>query len=154
MDGLKASSKVVVIGATNRPTVIESALRRPGRFDRELDMGVPDEPGRKEILDIKTRDMRLADDVDIEAIAKQIHGYVGADVQQLCMEAALECIREKMPNIDFDKSVVDKEILDSILIDASHFDHALSVVHPSSLRENQVEVPDVKWEDVGGLEEV
>ena len=95
MDGLKASSKVVVIGATNRPLVIDSALRRPGRFDRELDMGVPDQTGRKEILDIKCRDMRLGDGVDLDEISKQIHGYVGADVQQLCMEAALECIRER-----------------------------------------------------------
>lgn len=154
MDGLKPTSKVVVIGATNRPTVIESALRRPGRFDRELDMGVPDVEGRLEILQIKTRDMRLGKDVDLEHLSKGTHGYVGADLQQLCMEAALECIRGKMGLIDFDKDRVDKKILDSIVVDASHFEHALSVVHPSSLRENQVEVPDVHWEDVGGLEDV
>jgi len=154
MDGLKATSRVVVIGATNRPGVIESALRRPGRFDRELDMGVPDEKGRREILEIRTRDMKLGDDVDLDALARESHGFVGADIGQLCMEAALECIREKMPQIDFDASMVDKEILDSILVGSTHFDHALGVVHPSSLRENQVEVPDVKWEDVGGLEEV
>lgn len=154
MDGLKPSSKVVVIAASNRPSVIESALRRPGRFDRELDMGIPDEKGRLEILQIKTRDMRLGKDIDLDVLARGSHGYVGADLQQLCMEAALECIRGKMGLIDFDKDKVDKEILDSIVIGAKHFEHALGVVHPSSLRENQVEVPDVHWDDVGGLEDV
>eukprot|EP00520_Triparma_pacifica_P006446 CAMPEP_0118644108 /NCGR_PEP_ID=MMETSP0785-20121206/6756_1 /TAXON_ID=91992 /ORGANISM="Bolidomonas pacifica, Strain CCMP 1866" /LENGTH=841 /DNA_ID=CAMNT_0006535831 /DNA_START=108 /DNA_END=2629 /DNA_ORIENTATION=- len=154
MDGLKATSRVVVMGASNRPGVIESALRRPGRFDRELDMGIPEEKGRKEILEIKTRDMRLADDVDLETLARESHGFVGADVSQLCMEAALECIREKLPMVDMDASMVDKEILDSIVVSAKHFDHALGIVHPSSLRENQVEIPNVKWEDVGGLEDV
>jgi transitional endoplasmic reticulum ATPase len=185
MDGLKPTSKVIVMAASNRPGVIESALRRPGRFDRELDMGIPDEQGRLEILQIKTRDMRLGQDVDLESLARGTHGYVGADLQQLCMEAALECIRSKMGLIDFDKDRVDKKILDSILVEGKHFDHAMSVVHPSSLRENQVrgcqvckysyiieirsiphgscytlfytiqvEVPDVHWEDVGGLEDV
>jgi transitional endoplasmic reticulum ATPase len=154
MDGLKPSSKVIVIGATNRPTVLESALRRPGRFDRELDMGIPDESGRLEILQIKTRDMRLAKDVDLQTLARGTHGFVGADLQQLCMEAALECIRSKMGLIDFDADKVDKKILDSILIEAKHFDHAMGIVHPSSLRESQVEVPNVHWEDVGGLEDV
>jgi len=154
MDGLKPSSKVVVIAATNRPSVIEPALRRPGRFDRELDMGIPDEKGRLEILQIKTRDMRLGKDVDLEILARGSHGFVGADLQQLCMEAALECIREKMGLIDFDKDRVDKTILDSIMVDMKHFEHAMGVVHPSSLRESAVEVPDVHWEDVGGLENV
>jgi len=154
MDGLKSTSKVVVIAATNRPGVIEPALRRPGRFDRELDMGIPDEKGRLEILQIKTRDMRLGKDVDIEILARGSHGFVGADLQQLCMEAALECIREKMGLIDFDKDRVNKKILDSIVVSMRHFDHAMGVVHPSSLRESAVEVPDVHWEDVGGLEDV
>ena len=154
MDGMKPTSKVIVMGATNRPQVIESALRRPGRFDRELDMGIPDEEGRLEILQIKTRDMRLGKDVDLEFIARGTHGYVGADLQQLCMEAALECIRSKMGLIDFDADKVDKKILDSIVVESKHFDHAMGIVHPSSLRENQVEVPDVHWEDVGGLEDV
>jgi transitional endoplasmic reticulum ATPase len=154
MDGLKPSSKVVVMAATNRPNVVEPALRRPGRFDRELDMGIPDEQGRLEIVQIKTRDMKLGDDVDLELLARNTHGYVGADLQQLCMEAALECIRGKMGLIDFDKDRVDKKILDSILVMQSHFDHALGIVAPSSLRESQVEVPDVHWDDVGGLEDV
>uniref|UniRef100_A0A7S4EEC5 Cell division cycle protein 48 n=1 Tax=Pseudo-nitzschia australis TaxID=44445 RepID=A0A7S4EEC5_9STRA len=154
MDGLKSTSKVVVMAATNRASTIEPALRRPGRFDRELDMGIPDEQGRLEILQIKTRDMRLGDDVDLEFLARNTHGYVGADLQQLCMEAALECIRGKMGLIDFDKDQVDKKILDSIVVEGKHFDHAVGIVAPSSLRENQVEIPDVKWEDVGGLEDV
>ncbi|KAG7336484.1 cell division cycle protein 48 [Nitzschia inconspicua] len=154
MDGLKPTSRVVVMAATNRPSVIEPALRRPGRFDRELDMGIPDEQGRLEILQIKTRDMRLGKDVDLEFLARGTHGYVGADIQQLCMEAALECIRSKMGLIDFDKDQVDKKILDSIVVEGKHFDYALGIVAPSSLRENQVEVPDVHWEDVGGLEDV
>lgn len=154
MDGLKPTSKVVIMAATNRPGIIEPALRRPGRFDRELDMGIPDEQGRLEILQIKTRDMRLADNVDLELLARNTHGYVGADLQQLCMEAALECIRGKMGLIDFDKDQVDKKILDSIVIEENHFDHALGIVAPSSLRESQVEIPDVHWDDVGGLEDV
>jgi transitional endoplasmic reticulum ATPase len=154
MDGLKPSSKVVVMAATNRPSVVEPALRRPGRFDRELDMGIPDEQGRLEIIQIKTRDMRLGDDLDLELLARGTHGYVGADLQQLCMEAALECIRSKMGLIDFDKDRVDKKILDSIIVEQKHFDHALGIVAPSSLRESQVEIPDVHWDDVGGLEDV
>ena len=154
MDGMKSSSKVVVMAATNRASTIEPALRRPGRFDRELDMGIPDEQGRLEILQIKTRDMRLGNDVDLDFLARNTHGYVGADLQQLCMEAALECIRGKMGLIDFNRDQVDKKILDSILVEGKHFDHAVGIVAPSSLRENQVEVPDVKWEDVGGLEDV
>ncbi len=138
MDGLKSSSRVIVIAASNRPGVIEPALRRPGRFDRELDMGIPDEQGRLEILQIKTRDMRLGQDVDLQILARGSHGFVGADVQQLCMEAALQCIREKMGVIDFDKDRVDKKVLDSILVEMKHFEHAMGVVHPSSLRENAV----------------
>jgi len=154
MDGLKPTSRVIVMAASNRPSVIEGALRRPGRFDREMDMGIPDESGRLEILQIKTRDMRLGEGVDLNVLARGTHGYVGADMQQLCMEAALECIRKKMGLIDFDKDKVDKPILDSIVVEAKHFDHAMGVVHPSSLRENQVEIPDVHWDDVGGLEDV
>lgn len=154
MDGMKPASKVIVIAATNRPSVLEPALRRPGRFDRELDMGIPDEQGRREILQIKTQDMRLDNDVDLDLLARNTHGYVGADLQQLCMEAALECIRSKMGLIDFDKDRVDRAILSSMVINQKHFDHAMGIVSPSSLRENQVEIPDVHWADVGGLESV
>mmetsp|Transcript_12626 Transcript_12626/g.18965 ORF Transcript_12626/g.18965 Transcript_12626/m.18965 type:complete len:959 (+) Transcript_12626:31-2907(+) len=154
MDGIKASSNVVVIAATNRPNVIDPALRRFGRFDRELDIGVPDDEGRLEILRIKTRNMRLAKDCNLEQIGKDTHGYVGADLAQLCMEAAFQAIREKLHLIDVDESTIDAAILNSIEITSEHFRHALSITNPSALRENVVEVPNVSWEDVGGLEEV
>eukprot|EP01038_Epipyxis_sp_PR26KG_P009016 gene9016-12160_t len=154
MDGIKPTSNVVVIAATNRPNVIEPALRRFGRFDRELDIGVPDDDGRLEILRIKTRNMKLSKDCDLEFIAKDTHGYVGADLSQLCMEAAFQAIREKMHLIDVDAEKIDAEILDSIEITNEHFKHALGVTNPSALRENVVEVPNVTWEDVGGLEDV
>lgn len=126
------------MAASNRPGVIELALRRPGRFDRELNLGIPVEQGRLKILQIKTRDMRLGPDVDLEILARRSHGFVGADLQQLCMEAALQCIREQMGAIDFDKDRVDKKVLDSILVEMRHFEHAMGVVHPSSLRESAV----------------
>ena len=154
MDGIKPTSNVVVIAATNRPNVIDPALRRFGRFDRELDIGVPDDDGRLEIIRIKTRNMKLAKDCDLEQIAKDTHGYVGADISQLCMEAAFEAIRTKMHLIDVDADKIDAEVLDAIEITSDHFRHALSVTNPSALRENVVEVPNVTWEDVGGLEEV
>jgi transitional endoplasmic reticulum ATPase len=154
MDGLKSNSNVVVIAATNRPNVIDPALRRFGRFDRELDIGVPDDSGRLDILRIKTRNMRLSEDCNLESIAKDTHGYVGADISQLCMEAAFQAIREKLHLIDIDADKIDVEILNAIEITNEHFRYALSITHPSALRENVVEVPNVTWEDVGGLEEV
>jgi transitional endoplasmic reticulum ATPase len=154
MDGIKPTSNVIVIACTNRPNVIDPALRRFGRFDRELDIGVPDDAGRLEILRIKTRNMKVAKDCDLEQIAKDTHGYVGADIAQLCMEAAFQSIREKMHLIDVDADKIDAEILDSIEINIDHFRHALSVTNPSALRENVVEVPNVSWADVGGLEDV
>lgn len=154
MDGLKSNSNVVVIAATNRPNVIDPALRRFGRFDRELDIGVPDDNGRLDILRIKTRNMKLAKEANLEQIAKDTHGYVGADLSQLCMESAFQAIREKMHLIDVDADSIDAEVLNSIEITSEHFKHALAVTHPSALRENVVEVPNVSWEDVGGLEDV
>lgn len=154
MDGIKPTSNVVVIAATNRPNTIEPALRRFGRFDRELDIGVPDDEGRLEILRIKTRNMKVSKDCDLEQIAKDTHGYVGADLSQLCMESAFQAIREKMHLIDVDADKIDAEILDSIEITGEHFRHALGITNPSALRENVVEVPNVSWDDIGGLEEV
>ena len=154
MDGIKPSSNVIVIAATNRPNVIEPALRRFGRFDRELDIGVPDDDGRLEIIRIKTRNMKLSSDCDLEQVGRDTHGYVGADISQLCMEAAFEAVREKMGIIDVDADEIPAEILDSIEINNDHFRHALSVTNPSSLRENVVEVPNVSWDDIGGLEDV
>jgi transitional endoplasmic reticulum ATPase len=154
MDGIKDTSNVVVIAATNRPNIIEPALRRFGRFDRELDIGVPDDAGRLEILRIKTRNMKLAKNMDLEIIGKSTHGYVGADIAQLCMEAAFEAIRDKMGIIDVDAETIPAEILDSIEITQEHFDFALRVTNPSALRENVVEVPNTSWADIGGLEDV
>ena len=154
MDGLKQRASVVVIGATNRPNAIDAALRRFGRFDREIDIGVPDENGRLEIFRIHTRNMKLDDDVDPEAISRETHGFVGADIAALCTEAAMQCIREKMDLIDIDEESIDAEVLDSMAVTHEHFRYALGVSNPSSLRETVVEVPNTTWEDIGGLQEV
>ena len=154
MDGLKARGQVIVIGATNRPNTIDGALRRFGRFDRELDIGVPDETGRMEILRIHTKNMKLDEDVDLAKVAKDTHGYVGADLAQLCTEAGLQCIREKMDIIDIEDDKIDAAVLDSMSVTNEHFSHALGQTNPSSLRETVVEVPNVSWEDIGGLEDV
>ncbi|KAL5209167.1 hypothetical protein ABZP36_004790 [Zizania latifolia] len=154
MDGLKARSHVIVMGATNRPNSIDPALRRFGRFDREIDIGVPDEVGRLEVLRIHTKNMKLAEDVDLEHIAKDTHGYVGSDLAALCTEAALQCIREKMDIIDLEDETIDAEILNSMAVTNDHFKTALGTSNPSALRETVVEVPNVSWDDIGGLENV
>lgn len=154
MDGLKQRASVVVIGATNRPNAIDPALRRFGRFDREIDIGVPDENGRLEVFRIHTRNMKLDEDVDPEAVARETHGFVGADIAALCTEAAMQCIREKMDLIDIEDEQIDAEILDSMAVSQDHFRHALGVSNPSTLRETVVEIPNVSWEDIGGLEDV
>ncbi|PTD03861.1 Cell division control protein 48 [Fusarium culmorum] len=155
MDGMKARSNVVVMAATNRPNSIDPALRRFGRFDREVDIGVPDPTGRLEILQIHTKNMKLGDDVDLEQIASETHGYVGSDVAALCSEAAMQQIREKMDLIDLDEDTIDAEVLDSLGVTMENFRFALGVSNPSALREVAVvEVPNVRWEDIGGLQEV
>ena len=154
MDGLKGRGHVVVIAATNRPNSIDPALRRFGRFDRELDIGVPDEVGRMEILRIHTKNMKLSEDVDLSEVAKATHGFVGADLAALCTEAALQCIREKMDIIDIEDETIDAEILDSMAVTNEHFRFAQGQTNPSSLRETVVEIPDVTWDDIGGLEDV
>ncbi|KAL5703105.1 Cell division control protein 48 E [Ranunculus cassubicifolius] len=154
MDGLKARAHVIVMGATNRPNSIDPALRRFGRFDREIDIGVPDEVGRLEVLRIHTKNMKLADDVDLEKVSKNTHGYVGADLAALCTEAALQCIREKMDVIDLEDDSIDAEILNSMHVTNEHYTSALGTSNPSALRETVVEVPNVSWEDIGGLENV
>lgn len=153
MDGIKGRGHVIVIAATNRPNSIDGALRRFGRFDREIDIGVPDEIGRMEILRIHTKNMKLDGEVDLSVIAKDTHGFVGADVAQLCTEAALQCIREKMDLIDIEDETIDTAILEAMSVSQDHFKHAQGTVNPASLRETIVEVPNVKWEDIGGLEE-
>ena len=154
MDGMKSRGQVIVIAATNRPNSIDAALRRFGRFDREIDIGVPDEVGRLEILRIHTKNMKIDDEVDLQVISKETHGFVGADLAQLCSEAALQCIREKMDLIDIDSDTIDAQVLESMAVTQEHFKHALGICNPSSLRETVVEVPNVKWEDIGGLEDV
>jgi len=154
MDGLKGRSSVVVIGATNRPNSMDPALRRFGRFDREIDIGVPDENGRLEIFRIHTRNMKLDDDVDPEYIAKQTHGFVGADMAALCTEAAMQCIREKMDMIDIEEETIDAELLAAMAVNQEHFKFALGASNPSSLRETVVEVPNISWADIGGLVDV
>lgn len=154
MDGLKSRAHVIVIAATNRPNSIDAALRRFGRFDREIDIGVPDETGRLEVLRIHTKNMKLDEDVQLEAISRDTHGYVGADLAALCTEAALQCIREKMDVIDLEDENIDAEVLNSMAVTQDHFKTALGMSNPSALRETVVEVPNVTWEDVGGLEGV
>lgn len=154
MDGLKSRAHVVVIAATNRPNSIDPALRRFGRFDRELDIGVPDETGRLEILRIHTKNMKLDESVDLESVSKETHGFVGADIAQLCTEAALQCIREKMDVIDLEDDTIEAEVLDSLAVTQEHFKFSLGQSNPSALRETAVEVPNVTWDDIGGLEKV
>ncbi|XP_058227410.1 cell division cycle protein 48 homolog [Rhododendron vialii] len=154
MDGLKSRAHVIVMGATNRPNSIDPALRRFGRFDREIDVGVPDEVGRLEVLRIHTKNMKLAEDVDLERAARDTHGYVGADLAALCTEAALQCIREKMDVIDLEDETIDAEVLNSMAVSNEHFLTALGASNPSALRETVVEVPNVSWADIGGLDNV
>lgn len=154
MDGLKARSNIVVMAATNRPNSIDPALRRFGRFDREVDIGIPDPIGRLEILRIHTKNMKLSDDVNLEQIAADTHGYVGADMASLCSEAAMQQIREKMDLIDLDEDTIDAEVLDALGVTMENFRYALGVSNPSALRETVVEVPTVTWNDIGGLDKV
>ncbi|KTW29920.1 cell division control protein 48 [Pneumocystis jirovecii RU7] len=154
MDGMKARSNVIVMAATNRPNSIDPALRRFGRFDREIDISIPDPTGRLEILQIHTKNMKLGDDVDLQQIASETHGYVGSDIASLCSEAAMQQIREKMDLIDLEEDTIDAEVLDSLGVTMENFRFALSVSNPSALRETVVEVPNVRWEDIGGLENV
>jgi transitional endoplasmic reticulum ATPase len=153
MDGLKSRGKVIVIGATNRPNALDTAIRRPGRFDREIEIGVPDRNGRYEVLLIHSRGMPLADDVDLEELAARTHGFVGADIAALAKEAAMHTLREILPKIDFDKPLT-PEILSKLVVSKKHFYEALKNTEPSAMREVLLEIPNVKWEDIGGLEEV
>jgi len=154
MDGLKGRGKVVVIGATNRPNSIDPALRRGGRFDREIELGIPNRKGRSDILHIHTRGMPLEAKVDIEGLANVTHGYSGADISALCKEAAMRALRRILPEIDLESETVPVEILNKIKVTQSDFDDALRELEPSTLREVVVENPNVKWSDIGGLEDV
>jgi transitional endoplasmic reticulum ATPase len=153
MDGLEARGKVIVISATNRPNAIDPALRRPGRFDREIEIKVPDKKGRTDILNIHTRNMPLADDVDIKRIAGVSHGYVGADLEYLCKEAAMKCLRRLLPEINLDDEKIPPETLDKLIVNGDDYKKALIEVTPSGMREVYIENPDVQWNEVGGLDD-
>ena len=152
MDGMKSRGNVVVIAATNRPDSIDPALRRPGRFDREIEIGIPDDEGRFDILSIHTRGMPIDEKVDLKQISKTTHGFVGADLEILSKEAAMKSLRRILPEIDYDEEKISSEILEKIQITSDDFRDALKEVSPSALREVQVQVPNVSWDDVGGLE--
>ena len=154
MDGLESRGKVIVIGATNIPNSIDPALRRPGRFDREISISIPDKKGRLEILHIHTRGIPLSMDVDMEKLAEITHGFVGADLEALAREAAMTALRKILPQIDFEMAEIPYELLMSLEVTMDNFMNAMKEVEPSAIREVFVEVPDVKWEDVGGLEEI
>ena len=154
MDGLEARGKVIVIAATNRPNALDPALRRPGRFDREIEIKVPDKKGRKDILMIHTRNMPLTDDVNLEKIAAISHGYVGADLEYLCKEAAMKCLRRLLPELNLEDEKLPPETLDKLIVNGEDYQHALREVTPSGMREVFIENPDVKWDEVGGLENV
>lgn len=154
MDGLKGRGQVLVIGATNLPNVLDPALRRPGRFDREITIGIPDLKGRKEILDIHTRGMPLSDDVDLPHLAQITHGFVGADLESLCREAAMSCLRKFFPKIDFETDFIPYDELSELHVTKDNFVEALNEVEPSAIREVAIEVPNVHWSDVGGLQDV
>jgi transitional endoplasmic reticulum ATPase len=154
MDGLKARGKVIVIGATNRPNSIDPALRRPGRFDREIELGIPDRDARKEIMQIHTRSMPLEKDVNLDEIANITHGYTGADLSSLTKEAAMKVLRRILPKIDLEQDFIPTEILDNLRVTREDFFNALREIHPSALREVFIEKPNVLWSDIGGLEPV
>jgi transitional endoplasmic reticulum ATPase len=154
MDGLQSRGKVVVIGATNRINSIDPALRRPGRFDREIEIGVPDRDGRLEILQIHTRGMPLFEDVNLKKLADVTHGFVGADLEALAKEAAIRALRRILPEINLEAANIPAEVLNKIIVRMSDFQDALKEVEPSAMREVLVEVPDIKWDDIGGLEAV
>jgi transitional endoplasmic reticulum ATPase len=154
MDGMQARGKVVVIGITNRVNALDPALRRPGRFDREIEIGVPGRAGRLEVLQIHTRGMPLEKNVNLESLADRTHGFVGADLEALCKEAAMRALRRILPEVDLEAESIPAKVLSKLVVEMKDFEEALKDIQPSALREVLVEVPDAKWSDIGGLEEV
>ena len=154
MDGLQSRGQVIVVAATNIPNTLDPALRRPGRFDREIEIGVPDKPGRAEVLEIHSRGMPLAASVDLQQLAARTHGFVGADLAALCREAAMSAVRRLLPDIDFAQARIPYERLETLEVTGDDFAAALGEVEPSAIREVFTETPDVTWDDVGGLDEV
>jgi transitional endoplasmic reticulum ATPase len=154
MDGLESRGKVVVIGATNRPNALDPALRRPGRFDREIEINIPNREGRLDILQIHTRGMPLAEDVDLERLSELTHGYAGADLAALCKEAAMHSLRRILPDLDLEADSIPAEVLNRITVQKDDFFAALREMSPSSMREVLIESPNLHWDDIGGLEAV
>ena len=154
MDGLEARGKVIVIAATNRPNAIDPALRRPGRFDREIEIKVPDKRGRLEILQIHTHNMPLDPNVDQDRVAAVTHGFVGADLEYLCKEAAMKCLRRLLPELNLEDEKLAPEVLDKLAVTMSDFDNSIKDIMPSAMREVYLESPDIPWTEIGGLEEV
>lgn len=151
MDGLEERNEVVVIGATNRVDAIDPALRRGGRFDREIEVSAPNKQGRREIFDVHTRSMPIEDEIDLDEYAEKTHGFVGADIEALCKESAMAALRRLKPELDLDEDSISAEVLDSIYVTENDFKKSLRDIEPSALREVFVEVPDITWDDVGGL---
>jgi transitional endoplasmic reticulum ATPase len=154
MDGLSGRGNVIVIGATNRPSALDPALRRPGRFDREIEIGVPDKQGRHEIIQIHTRGMPLAEDVDLKKLAEMTHGYTGADVAALCRETAMKALRRYLPQINLEEERIPPSVLEKMEVKMEDFMNAYKEVTPTAMREVYIEVPTIHWDDIGGLEEV
>ena len=154
MDGMQGRDNVIVIGATNRRDAMDPALRRPGRFDREIEIGVPDRDGRKEILDVHTRQMPIADDFDVDWVLENSYGFVGADLAALVRESAMKALRRYLPEIDLEEENIPPEVLEKMEVNMSDFRVAIREIEPSALREIYVEIPDVSWESVGGLTEI
>ena len=154
MDGLEARGKVIVIAATNRPNALDAALRRPGRFDREIEIKVPDKRGRLEILQIHTHNMPLDQDVDQDKVAAVTHGFVGADLEYLCKEAAMKCLRRLLPELNLEDEKIPPETLEKLVITMNDFDNAIKDIMPSAMREVYLESPDIPWTEIGGLEEI
>jgi transitional endoplasmic reticulum ATPase len=154
MDGLEPRGQVVVIGATNRPNSIDPALRRGGRFDREIEIGMPSREGRFEIFQIHTRGMPLTPDVDLKKLADLTHGFTGADITELCKEAAMKALRRILPEIDFEAEFIPADVLSKLVVTADDFQDALRFVEPSALREVVIETPNVTWDDIGGLKDL
>jgi transitional endoplasmic reticulum ATPase len=154
MDGMGSRGNIIVIGATNRPNAIDPALRRPGRFDREIEIGVPDKAGRYEVLQIHTRNMPLAEDMDLKRLSDVTHGYTGADIASLCREAAMKALRRYIPEINLEEERIPPEMLEKMVVNLEDFMSAYREITPTAMREVYVEVPQVKWDEVGGLKQV
>ncbi|MCP2505344.1 MAG: AAA family ATPase, partial [Candidatus Poseidoniaceae archaeon] len=154
MDGMEGRDNVVVIGATNRRDALDPALRRPGRFDREIEIGVPDREGRSEIMDVHTRQMPISDDFELEWVLDNTYGFVGADLAALARESAMKALRRYLPEMDLEEDTIPPEVLEKMEVRMEDFRHAIKDIEPSALREIYVEIPKVTWEEVGGLQEV